>query len=142
MQGSQRGAVLHDQAYREHLAELVRRHLPGSDVYDPLADHRNSLAYDDQQGRAVFLGHNRLCGEVDVVIAYVPEASMGTAIEIWEAHRHGRVVVTISPLNHNWTVKYLSDILYPDLATFTGELQSGELARRVEACRARPRTPS
>ena len=31
----------------------------------------------------------------DVLIAYVPEASMGTAVEIWEAYRAGKPILTI-----------------------------------------------
>ena len=133
MQGSHRGEVLHNQDYRPRLKRLLCQHLPGIDVYDPLADHQDSLHYDGDKGRRVFLEHNRMCGEVDVVLAFLPEASMGTAIEIWEAHRHGRVVVTISPLQHNWAVRFLSDILYADLEDFETDLASGKLARRIAA---------
>ena len=70
--------------------------MPGAHVYDPLADHSNSLEYEEDQGRFVFLYHNQLCGQVDVLLAFIPEASMGTAIEMWEAYRHGRIVVTIA----------------------------------------------
>ena len=133
MQGSHRDAVLHDQSYRIRLREMLLVHLPEADVYDPLADHTDSLSYDDEQGKSVFFHHNRLCGEVDVVIAFVPEASMGTAIEMWEAFRHGRVVVTVSPLLHNWTVRYLSDVVYPDVESLETALREGELARRIES---------
>jgi hypothetical protein len=79
-----------------------------------------------------------LCAEVDVLIAYVPEASMGTAIEMWEAHRHGRTVVTISPLKHNWAVRFLSHELYPDLDEFERALSDGRLARRLVELLAEP----
>jgi hypothetical protein len=131
MQGSHLAATLHNQDYRGRLRDLLEAHLPGADVYDPLADHANSLDYGDDVGRRVFLHHNRLCGEVDLVIAFVPQASMGTAIEIWEAYRHRRVVVTISPLAHNWAVKFLSDLLYPDLEAFEHALTSGRLAEQL-----------
>jgi hypothetical protein len=108
---------------------MLEAHLPGAAIYDPLADHRNSLDYDDDLARRVFLHHNRLCREVDVVLAFVPEASMGTAIEMWEAHQCGRVVMTISPLKHNWAVKFLSDLLYADIVEFEEELTSGRLAK-------------
>ena len=97
MQGSHLAEVLHHQGYRGQLKGLLARQLPEAQIYDPLADHQDSLEYDDERGRDVFLGHNRMCGEVDVVVAFVPEASMGTAIEMWEAHRHGRYVVASSP---------------------------------------------
>ena len=132
MQGSHLGAALHNQHYRDRLKALLAKHLPGAQVYDPLADHRNSLEYDNEQGRAVFLHHCQLCREVDVVLAFVPEATMGTAIEMWEAHRHGRVVITISPLVHNWVVRFLSHEIYPDEETLEAALASGRLARRIE----------
>lgn len=131
MQGSHRGAVLHDQDYRLRLKTLLARHLPSAAVYDPLADHANSLDYDADRGRQVFMRHNEMCRDVDVVIAFVPEASMGTAIEMWEAHRHGRIVVTISPLEHNWAVKFLSHVLYPDVRAFEEAVASGGLAARL-----------
>jgi len=132
MQGSHLGAVLHNQDYRTRLKEKIERHLPDAAVYDPLADHRDSLDYEPDKGREVFLHHNRLCGEVDVVIAFVPEASMGTAIEMWEAHRNSRVVITISPLAHNWAVRFLSDAVYPDLEQFEASLTSGRVLRAIE----------
>ena len=75
MQGSHVAAALHDQDYRQRLVRLLTIHLPGATVYDPLADHRSSLEYDADRGREVFFHHNRLCSEVDVVLAFVPEAS-------------------------------------------------------------------
>jgi hypothetical protein len=128
MQGSHLGEVLHNQDYRARLKSLLASAFPDADIYDPLADHSNSLTYDEDQGRRVFLGHNRLCSEVDVVLAFVPEASMGTAIEMWEAYKHGRIVVTISPLKHNWAVKFLSDVVYSDVSEFEQALESGKLA--------------
>ena len=87
MQGSHVVATMHDQNYRPRLKRLLAEHWPQVNVYDPLADHAASLDYSPQQAAEVFLHHNRMCGEVDVVIAFIPEASMGTAIEIWEAWR-------------------------------------------------------
>jgi hypothetical protein len=65
-------------------------------------------------------------------VAFVPEASMGTAIEMWEAHRHGRVVITISPLVHNWAVRFLSHAVYADVEAFAAALADGRVRRIVE----------
>ena len=127
MQGSHLGFVLHNQSYRERLKRLLTEHLPTAEVYDPLADHQNSLDYDETQGRAVFFHHNALCREVDAVIAFVPEASMGTAIEMWEAYQHGRAVIAISPLAHNWAVRFLSHAIYRDVEAFEAALRQGEV---------------
>ncbi len=131
MQGSHLAATLHNQDYRQRIKQLLAEHFPGSDVYDPLADHTDSLDYDDERGRSVFFHHNRLCSEVDVVVAFVPEASMGTAVEMWEAHRHGKAVIAISPMKHNWAVKFLSHELYADVDALEAALASGRLSERL-----------
>ena len=138
MQGSHHETQLHDQTYRSQLRQLIETHFASADVYDPWADHGTSLDYDAEQGKKVFFGHNRLCREVDVVIAYVPQASMGTAIEMWEAHEHGRAaVISISPLEHNWAVRFCSHAIYADLPTFERAVISGEVAERILEVRAR-----
>jgi hypothetical protein len=131
MQGSHLAATLHNQSYRGHIRRLLTDHFPGAEVYDPLADHSDSLDYDDERGRSVFFHHNRLCREVDVVLAFVPEASMGTAIEMWEAHQSGKAVIAVSPMRHNWAVKFLSHELYADLDAFESAVRSGGLAERL-----------
>ena len=131
MQGSHLGAALHNQDYRPALIKLLREHFPDAEIYDPLADHRNSLEYDDEQGRRVFFHHNYLCREVDVLIAFVPEASMGTAIEMWEGHQHGRTVLAISPLKHNWAVRFLSDRIYADFDEFAAAVADGRVAQAI-----------
>lgn len=132
MQGSHHDDSMHEQSYRTELANLLRAHLPDAVVYDPLADHQDSVAYDDEKGRSVFLDHNRMCGEVDAVIAFAPEASMGTAIEIWEAFRHGRTVITISPMTHNWAIRFCSDRIYPELTDFVAALECGEVRELIQ----------
>ncbi|MEX0979175.1 MAG: hypothetical protein WDZ48_10000 [Pirellulales bacterium] len=137
MQGSHLAATLHHQGYRQHIKQLLAAHFPAAEVYDPLEDHADSLSYDDQRGREVFFHHCALCRATDVVLAFLPEASMGTAIEMWEAYRHGRAVVTISPMSHNWAVKFLSHAVFADLDELQRALASGELARRIGEVLAR-----
>ena len=131
MQGSHCEPVLHEQDYRSRIRQLLIEHIPDVEVYDPLADHGNSIEYDDETGREVFFRHNRMCSEVDAVLAFVPEASMGTAIEMWEAHQYGRVVIAISPLEHNWSVKFCSHQVYPNMESFEAALISGNVHRRI-----------
>ncbi len=139
MQGSHLALTLHNQDYRGRLKSLLLEHFPGANVYDPLADHANSVDYDEDQGRSVFFFHNALCRKVDVVIAFVPEASMGTAVEMWEAYQNGRVVIAISPLKHNWAVRFLSHELYANIEDFESALVSGKLASRIEEERVKIR---
>jgi hypothetical protein len=132
MQGSHLGAVLHNQDYRGRIKALLAEHFPGAEIYDPLADHSNSLDYNEDQGRRVFFHHNAMCREVDVVLAFVPEASMGTAVEMWEAYQNGRTVIAVSPLKHNWAVKFLSHALYKDIEELEAALVSGRMKRTIE----------
>lgn len=128
MQGSHAAAKVHPQDYRAKLTELLGVHFPHAEIYDPRAKHRGSLGYDELTGRDVFFRHNFMCREVDLLLAFVPEASMGTAIEMWEAYQHGATVVTISPLEHNWAIRFLSHARYHDLAAFQQGLENGEVA--------------
>jgi hypothetical protein len=131
MQGSHFGDAMHPQSYRNRLAETLAAAFPQAEIYDPFAGHSDSLSYSAEAARGVFLRHNEMCGEVDVVVAFVPEASMGTAIEMWEAFRNGRVVLCISPLSKNWVVKFCSHARWDDLDEFIADVASGVVAERI-----------
>ena len=131
MQGSHAKAAIHDQDYRGRIDALLRIAFPEAEIYDPRANHKKSLGYKETTGREVFFGHNFMCREMDVLLAYLPEASMGTAIEMWEAYQHGAAVISISPLKHNWAVKFLSHILYADMAEFEAAATNGTLREKI-----------
>ena len=131
MQGSRREEAMHDQDYRKRLKELLEDHVPGAEVYCPLQTHPGSFGYTHAKGRDVFLHHNRMAAQCDVLVAYLPEASMGTAVEMWEAYRAGRAVLVISPLGRNWVVKYLSDRVYSTLEEFEEAARRGEVAEII-----------
>ena len=69
---------------------------------------------------------------------------MGTAIEMWEAYQHGAAVITISPLKHNWAVKFLSHAIYLDMATFEAALAStrARWPQRIELRAGAERLPA
>ena len=73
-----------------------------------------------------------MCQQFDVLIAYVPEASMGTAIEMWEAYTNARFVITITPLIHNWVVQITSNRVYENTSAFVESLRSGEIDKLIE----------
>jgi len=137
MQGSHTGPLVHNQDYRRHIERLLAENFPEAEVYDPRREHANSIDYDEATGRRVFFRHNAMCREVDVLLAFVPEASMGTAIEMWEAYQHGAVVIAISPLQHNWAVKFLSHALYTSVEEFEAALADGRISSRIEEVLAR-----
>ncbi len=99
---------MHEQDYREQIANLVLRHFPDARIVDPVALHPDSLEYTDAEASATFFAMVEEAARADVVIAYVPTCSMGTAVEMWEAYRAGKTVVAVSPLEKNWVVRFLS----------------------------------
>jgi hypothetical protein len=131
MQGSRRDKDIEAQDYRQRIASAIRAHLPDADILDPWALHPNSPAYDNDQGRQVFMSLNDAAATADLLIAYVPEASMGTAIEMWQAFKAGACVLTISPLTENWVIKFLSRRVFATLDEFTQFVACGELEAAI-----------
>jgi hypothetical protein len=127
IQGSRRGKDIHTQDYRESLKGLLRRYAPEAELICPIDLHPNSVDYDAVKARATFLDMIRLAQESDLVVAYLPEASMGTAVEIWQAHLRGVPVIAISPLSENWVVKLASVRVCPTLEDFESFLSAGGL---------------
>jgi len=99
---------MHEQDYRARISEIILRHYPDASVVDPVALHPSSLEYTDEQAKATFFAMTVEAAQADVIIAYVPTSTMGTAVEMWEARRAGKPVITISPLDKNWVVRFLS----------------------------------
>jgi hypothetical protein len=128
IQGSLLGEAIHGQDYRAPIKALLADALPDARVYCPVEHHPDSLAYDRDRGREVFLGHVRMARDSDLVVAYLPSASMGTAVEMWEAHRAGVPLVAITPLMTNWTVKFLCDLVVEDLEAFAAACADGRVA--------------
>ena len=128
MQGSRTDKGIDAQDYRRDIAQIVRRHVPGVEVLDPLELHPSSVGYGPDQAKETLLELAALAGQVDVLVAYVPSASMGTAIEMWNAYQHGRRIYTISPLADNWVVCALSKRVFPDITTFERFAASGGLS--------------
>ena len=127
MQGSRTDDRVVDQSYRKAITRLLQENLKEVDVLDPWALHPDSEGYDLDQAHETFMRMNALAGQVDVLVAYVPEASMGTAIEIWEAYRSGAKVFCISPMADNWVVKLLSSQVFPTVEAFEAFVTTGGL---------------
>ena len=133
MQGSRRANDITAQDYRQQIGAWLTTHVPGVEVVDPFELHPDSVGYSDDDARRTLIDLARLAGRVDAVVAFVPEASMGTALEMWEAYHQGRPVITISPLVHNWVIKGLSTRVLADLAEFRTFVESGEFERVLRA---------
>ena len=129
IQGSLQDCSIHEQSYRDGVVGLLRSTFPELEVYCPIENYPNSLEFTEETARRTFSELMERAAEADAVVAYVPEASMGTAIEMWGAHCRGRLVVAISPMGANWAVRFLSTVVLPDLAAFERFVASGEFGR-------------
>ncbi|MBN2202392.1 hypothetical protein JW777_10590 [bacterium] len=129
IQGSLRGLGVFDQSYRHRIKAVLRGFDPDCELVCPVEEHPESVRYTDGQARETFLANVERAKQCDAVIVYLPEASMGSSIEMWEAHRCGVPVLTVSPLDSNWVVRILSDHVFPDLGGFESFVSSGGLSR-------------
>ena len=121
----------HPQEYRRQIAGLLGESFPGAEVFDPVEEYPDSISYDDARASAAFFDLMDRAGKCDVLIAFVPEASMGTAIELWNAHHAGAFVVCVSGLTLNWVVRYCSDMVVPDMDALRAAIAGGALAEAV-----------
>ena len=83
MQGSRTDDRVEDQGYRSRITQVLREHLAEVEIVDPWALHPDSEGYDVERARETFMNMCALAGQVDVLVAFLPEASMGTAVEMW-----------------------------------------------------------
>lgn len=129
IQGSRVDDGIFPQDYRKRLVPLLRDCIPGASIYDPVSLYPASVSFPDEKGRKVFMRLMRKAGECDVLIAFLPEASLGTGIELYQANRAGALVLTVSPMRHNWAVKYLSSRMFEDVDGLEEYLRSEEFKR-------------
>lgn len=127
IQGSHTGRGIHAQTYRKKLTDMINRYYPRAEVYCPVNLHPESPSYEDTRAFDVFEESLEAARKSDVLIAYLPEASMGSAIEMWEAKRAGAKIVSITGLAHNWVVKYASDRIVSSLEELERLLSSGDM---------------
>ena len=129
MQGSRLDRYIDEQDYRRTIAQAIQEYDAAASIIDPNELHPNGVDYGDAEAKATLVENAELAGQVDILVAYAPQASMGTAIEMWEAFRAQVPIVTVSPLEANWVVKHLSDVLLPDLSAFQSWVEDGGLPR-------------
>ena len=105
IQGSCRGKDIHSQDYRSRLKKMLQGAFPDHEIYCPVENHPNSVEYPMEEVLSTFKYHIDLVKESALVVAYLPTASMGTAVEMWEAYKAGVDVWAITPMKENWVVR-------------------------------------
>lgn len=127
IQGSIAEAKIHSQDWREPIKQALARHAPRAVVYCHYSEHPNSITYDLPEIKATLTDGIHRAAHCDVLVAYLPSASMGTAIEIYEAARNGAVILAISPMAANWVLRAYCDRIFDDVEAFEAFLAEGEL---------------
>ena len=127
MQGSRRDDDICAQDYRTAIRGIVLDKYPEADVVCPFELYPDSPFYGREDGKRTFLDLADRATEADFLIAYLPEASMGTAVEMWQAYRAGARIFSISPMTENWVVKFLSERVFATMEEFADFVASGGL---------------
>ncbi|MCC6156828.1 MAG: hypothetical protein IT350_02160 [Deltaproteobacteria bacterium] len=135
IQGSRADRDVEPQDYRTRIKDAVATKTPTRTIYCPVDHHRDSPAYDDADAARVFHHHIELATRCRFLIAVLPTASMGTAIEMWECARAGVPVLAITPMTHNWVVRLFSAKVFRDIDEFRAWLSEdalGVIVRETE----------
>ena len=130
IQGSHSELAVHEQSYRQSLSRIIEKHIPGARIYCPVSLHPESVTYDDPKAFRVLEESIDQARRADLLVAYLPEASMGSALEMWEAKKAGVKVIAITPMRHNWVIRYTADAIVEDIPEFE-DLLAGETISRM-----------
>ena len=125
MQAQRRDKQIDPQDYRVILGEALQTHVPDVSIIDPWALNPGSVNFDEAQARHTFHTMTRKVREADLLIAYLPKVSMGTAMEMWEAYNHQVYIIAITPFIHHWAIKFTADEILPDLDTLLSWIGNG-----------------
>ena len=125
MQGSRTDLIVESQNYREQIGQALTSAIPGVDVIDPWSIFPGSPGYHDGQVRETLTAEFELVRQSDVLIAYLPHASMGTAIEMWLAYEAAKPIVVASPMTHNWIIRATANKVLPDLDSLIDYVRDG-----------------
>lgn len=131
MQGSIQGMGIQTQDYRQIIGEAVKINHPAAEIVDPYSLFPNSVEYDDQRAKQTLFAMAAEAGSSDMLIAYLPEASMGTTLEMVRAYDNGKYIISITPMKKNWVVRSMSAQIFPTLDAFCDWVQKADLVSLV-----------
>lgn len=131
MQASRLDNQIESQTYRERITQALQKQIPEVKIIDPWALNPGSVHYDDDQARRTFLTMTRRAGEADLLVAYLPTLSMGTAMEMWQAYQAGAYIVAITPYVHHWAIRFTTNEILPDLDSFLALVENGRFTHET-----------
>ena len=131
MQGSKKGQGIQGQGYRQVITDAVKIRHPYAEIYDPFSLFPDSVEYDDQRSKQALFAMADEAASADIVIAYLPEASMGTALEMIRAYDNGKTIIGISTLEKNWFIRAVSAKIFLTLDDFCAWVQQTHLSELI-----------
>ncbi|MFC1996021.1 hypothetical protein ACFLXI_00250 [Chloroflexota bacterium] len=133
MQGSKKGHGILKQDYRQIIRDAVKTQHPNAEIVDPFSLFPDSVTYDERRARQTLFTLADEAGSSDILIAYLPEASMGTALEMIRAYDNGKAIISISPMDKNWVIQAVSTKIFPSLDDFCAWVRQTHLSGLIDA---------
>ena len=128
MQGSKKGPGMQEQGYRQVIADSIRTLHPNAEIYDPFTAFPDDGEYDDQRAKQTLFTAAEEAASADILIAYLPEASMGSALEMIRAHDNRKIIISISTMETNWFIRAVSWKIFISLDAFCEWIRQTHLA--------------
>jgi len=129
MQGSIKGHGILEQDYRHQIREAVKVLHPEAEIIDPFSLFPDSVTYDDQRAKQVLFEMAAEARSADILIAYLPKASMGTALEMIRAYDNRKPIICISPMEANWFIRAVSIKIFVTLEEFLNWVRQTHLEK-------------
>lgn len=133
------GIKMESQDYRSLIRKAILAADPQAHIIDPLelGEIRAAQLYpqgtpaskqwtDDSDVRDLFSDVLTAATTCDIIVCYLPCASMGSAIELHEARKAGRQILCIcsEEMTSNWVVRCYSDVVFTSIDAFATYLLS------------------
>jgi hypothetical protein len=132
IQGGLPGTSIHPQTYRDDLRQILDTVVPDAQLIEPHGENPDRLGWSQERQRAMFFDYVAKAGTADLLVAWLPEPSMGTAIEMYEAHRAGVPVLAVTPLQHTWAVFSTATQCFPDLSSLAAFVRGTEFRALID----------
>jgi hypothetical protein len=134
----------------ERIKAALKEKFPYAVIFDPwdvyIKDRKHIFSKTKEPGRTrgkeVYRRGLEIAGVADVVVAYLPRRSMGSADEIAAASRNGKLVLCISPPQspkgdrvNNWTVishTIYEDNIYDSVKAFVEDVRKGAILSKIK----------
>ncbi len=126
--GSRENEV-YPQCYRKRIVDVIEKSWQNAIISCPSIVHSKSSTETLTETVKAFEQQLSLLKKSDIVVAYIPEASMGAAIEIYNASLRGKYVVTITPLQTSRIIKIFSHDIYDSVDSFEQACEIGKFKK-------------